>query len=546
MANNKPIIAYLSMEFALQDEIPNYAGGLGVLAADLMMSSADLNVPAVGVSLLYHQDDDRKKAFPAEKYMQKCEQTVNVRIENRQVKLAIWKKEVKSASGSVIPIYFLSSCLEENQKWDRDLTKNLYVGHAYTRLGQEVILGIGAVKALRKLGYKVRHYHLNEGHCAPAILKRLLELKGDEEAVRREFSFTTHTPVSSGHDYFDYSLARNMVNHYLPENIERYSPGPSLGMTELALALSGSANSVSLRHKETCAQMFPGQTFENITNGVYHPRWIGEHMKKVLDDNVSNWQQHPDTLDRSVHEIQNSDLTSAKSKEKNDFIDWLNSHKEFFAVSDPTKSDRLDPDILTIGFARRMVPYKRASLIFHDINRLRDIGKNKIQLIFAGNIYSGDSYSSEVINLIRQASEQLRDEIKIVFIPEYNLRVAKRLVAGCDIWLNNPVPGREASGTSGMKAALNGGLNLSIMDGWWIEAFQSDAKSGWAFGEFQDKPDRDDSDFGQLMHTLADAIDCYYNRPEEWAERMKHAIGLASFFNTHRAVREYEGKMWNY
>jgi starch phosphorylase len=336
-----------------------------------------------------------------------------------------------------------------------------------------------------------------------------------------------------------------MISRYLPENIREIAGTDSLGMTELAMRLSRHSTSVSLKHKEVCETMFPKQTFENITNGIYHPRWVGQHIKTLLDDQLPGWQENPDNLDRAIHEITDKDVLQAKQKQKKELIEWLNSHQEYLAVNAPTDENLFDKKCLTIGFARRMVPYKRTALIFRDLKRLRETAGKKIQLVFAGNVYENDTYSQEVFARIKQAKEELRDDIKIAFIPYYNLAVAKRLTQGCDIWLNNPVPGREASGTSGMKAALNAGLNLSAMDGWWIEAFRSDPKSGWAFGEYQDKPDRDESDFTQLLACLSEAINCFYNRPEEWAERMKRSIALISFFNTHRAIQEYTSKLWN-
>jgi len=545
MSQAKNTIAYFSMEFALDDRIPNYAGGLGVLAADLMMSAADLEMPLVGVTLLYHQDDDPDKAFPAAKFLKPCKPQIEAQIEDRQVKVLAWKKEVKGRTGHTVPIYFLSCHTSDNPQWDRDLTKHLYAAHAYTRLGQETVLGVGGVKMLEALGYEVRHYHLNEGHSAPAGLAYLQKPNNNQAETKKHFSFTTHTPVSSGHDYFEYELTRRMIGHYLPDNIRELAGADSLGMTELALNLSRNYNSVSLKHKEICEQMFPNYTFENITNGVYHPRWTGRHWQKLLDKHLKNWSKNPEKLAEAIHCISSQDLSSAKQSEKEELVDWINSHPEFLPLPDLTEEDYLDKQTLTIGFARRMVPYKRTSLIFHDLDRLRRIGYKKLQLVFAGNIHEDDGFSREMADLIDRTADQLRGQVKIVLIPYYNLAVSQRLVAGCDVWLNNPIPEREASGTSGMKAALNGGLNLSIMDGWWIEAFKSDIKSGWGFGEFLDDPDRDVSDFDQLMTNLSDVIDCYYNRPEEWGERMKHSVALISFFNTHRAIKEYASKMWS-
>lgn len=537
-------IAYFSMEFAFSDDLKNYAGGLGVLSADMILSAADLELDMVGVSLIYHLEDNPQKTFEPSKTMKKLKKTVRVEIEDREVEIVIWQKDVVGRSGHVVPVYFLSTYSENNPVWDRDITRYLYSSNAYTRLCQELILGIGGTRVLKELGVEVACYHLNEGHAALSALENLKENSYDLEKVKKITTFTTHTPIDAGHDYFDYDLVYRTIGKHLPLNIKELSLENKLGMTELALNTSKKKNSVSLIHEQVCEEIFPDYDFENVTNGIYHPRWVGKHMEALYDKAIKGWRHNPEKLKSVVSNIPDSKIIAARKKEKADLIKWINSNKIFSALTDPTDDDLLSSDLLTIGFARRMVPYKRADLIFRDINKLRNIGYKKIQLVFAGNEYKDDYYSNDLVSRITEYAYQLRGQVKIVFIPTYNLEIAKKLVAGCDIWLNTPIPKHEASGTSGMKAALNGVLNLSVMDGWWAEAYRADVKSGWGFGEFLESPSRDDSDFSQLSRNLEDAIDCYYNRKEEWVTKVKHSIALVSFFNTHRANKEYMSKIW--
>jgi len=532
------------MEFAFDNSLKDYAGGLGVLAADMMLSAADLEYNMVGISLIYHFDDNPQKAFLPSKMMKKLKETVKVEIEDREVEIVIWRMDIKGRSGHIVPVYFLSTYSENNEPWDRDITKNLYSSNGYIRLCQELILGVGGTRVLKKLGIDVSCFHLNEGHAAMSALENLKEHDYNLETVKKMTTFTTHTPISAGHDYFDYDLVYRTIGKHLPLNIKELSLDYKLGMTELALNCSKKANSVSLVHEEVCEEMFPEYDFENVTNGIYHPRWIGKHMEYLFDNSIKGWRHDPERLKSVISNIPDLKILAARKKEKAGFIKWLNSNKMFSVLKDVEDDDLLSSKVLTIGFARRMVPYKRADLIFRNIERLRNIGYKKIQLVFSGNKYDGDHYSNDLVEKITEYAYQLRGQIKIVFIPTYNLEIAKKLVAGCDIWLNTPIPRYEASGTSGMKAALNGVLNLSVTDGWWAEAYRTDVKSGWGFGEFLEAPNRDDSDFEQLMRNLEDAIDCYYNRPEEWVTKVKHSIALVSFFNTHRANVEYMSKIW--
>ena len=541
-------VAYFSMEFALMNEIRNYAGGLGVLAADAMHSCADMGIRAVGVSLIYHRDDDPQNAFPIQKFLKRSGKTVSVTIENREVKLSIWRLKIEGDKGNDVPMIFLSAYLPENPLWDRNLTKNLYAADQYTRLCQEILLGVGGVRALEALGYTdVRTYHLNEGHCSFLTLELLRRYNYDEDAVRARCTFTTHTPIPSGHDYFDYDLVYRTAGDLLPLDIRELATQDRLGMTQLALSLCGKANGVSRRHAEVCRAMFPGKDIFGITNGVYHPRWIGSHMQSLFDMHVPHWRRHPKMLKRYIDDIPGRSLQQARKHQKKELVSWVNKREVFFPFEEVQPADLFEEGVLTIGFARRFVQYKRPELIFQQLETLRRIGTGKLQLIFAGRCNPADDTCNTIMRDIEEYTRQLRGEIRIALVPEYNIKISKRLVSGCDIWLNTPIPPQEASGTSGMKAAMNGCLNLSILDGWWIEGFEQNSESGWAFGSTGVNQDArsDQEDANDLMLKLEDVIDCYENRKSEWVRRMKASICLAGYFNTHRMVKEYRDKMWS-
>ncbi|MDZ4216824.1 MAG: alpha-glucan family phosphorylase, partial [Candidatus Gracilibacteria bacterium] len=363
-------VAYFSMEIALWSDVPNYAGGLGVLAADMMHSFADLDYPAVGVSLIYHQDDDLKKGFNPETVMKRVPEMVEVTIENRQVKVGAFVHQVKGISGKTVPIYFLTTNLSENPRWDRDLTKDLYASsNAYTRLGQEVILGIGGVRMLRKLGYAtIENFHMNEGHSAFLTLERLKEEQGDVAAVKKSCTFTTHTPVPEGHDHFDYVLVYQVLGSLVPANIRQLATDQSLSMTHLALNLSKATNSVSEVHHGVCERMFQGYSFQNVTNGIHLPTWVSDPIRELFQQHFPSWEQEPNQLEQLSQISLQDELLAAHRKNKQDLIDWINVHQEFFpAFDNPSGDDGFDDETLTIAFARRFVAYKRPSLIFQNL-----------------------------------------------------------------------------------------------------------------------------------------------------------------------------------
>ncbi len=539
-------IAYFSMEFAFHSDMPNYAGGLGVLAADMMRSCADLSLPVIGVTLFYHRSDSAAYAFPIGTYLKNTGKTVTVKIEHRYVKIAIWKMDIIGETGYSVPIIFLSANLKENEKWDRDLTKHLYAPDEYTRISQEAILGVGGVRALTELGYDIKHYHMNEGHSSLLTMELLHRFSGDVSKVKEVSTFTTHTPVKAGFDRFNMSMMRQVLTDFLPEDVSDFIVNERFGMARLGFKLSKKINSVSEKHREVCKEMFPEFEFLNITNGVHLKSWVGNEINKLLDKYLPGWSKNPEMLLDVLYSVPKDEIRQAHKKQKEELCNWINSHYEFFAFGDVTVNDHFDPNVLTISFARRYVPYKRHELIFQDIEKLLRIGEGKIQIVFAGHCNQDDNYCNSVRESIYKYAKDLRGRIKIVVISNYNLKIARKLVTGSDIWLNTPVPPREASGTSGMKAALNGVLNLSVADGWWIEGYKMFPYAGWSFLGTECK--RGDylnhDDAYELLIKLEDAIYQYYNHPEHWIERMSYAIALLSKFNTHRVVKEYEKKMW--
>jgi len=546
-----PKVAYLSMEFALNAKIPNYAGGLGVLAADIMHSIADLNYPAVGVGLIYHQDEDSEKKFHPEYFMKKLPNTVKVRIEDRDVTVGAWQYDVTTKDGNTAPVYFLTTFCGDNEPWDREITRYLYPTSGYHRIAQEAILGIGGVKMLEELGFsKLKHYHLNEGHAAFSTLELLKQKNWDEDAVRDITRFTTHTPVPAGHDKFDYDLAYQVLGDQLPWNIRELATDGQLSMTHLALALSGRTNGVSKKHQLVCFDMFPGHSFEGITNGVHLTRWASPATAECLDAHLPKWRSDPSVMENAPKKIPTAALKNMRAANKARLLDWVNDNPNFFHFEgDLKKSDLLDKDRLTIVFARRFVPYKRPLLIFRDLERLKKIGHKKIQFVFAGHCHPDDYFCNNRKETLRSFAKELRGSIKIAVVPDYNIDIAEKLVSGANIWLNNPIPPREASGTSGMKAALNGAMNLSVLDGWWIEGLKQKPKSGWGFGKEVDPnwsdDERDDIQAAELYDELEKAVELFTKQPDKWLEGVAQSMSLAGHFNTHRVVEEYDEKMWS-
>ena len=551
-------IAYFSMEIGLKDEIPTFSGGLGVLAGDTIKSSADLNLPLVAVSLIYHkgyfkQDIDNKGhqielpvIWEPSKTMTTVPEKVNVTIEDRTVHIQAWIYLVKSPRGGEIPVIFLDSNLPDNSNEDRELTDCLYGGDDSYRIKQEVILGIGGARMLRKLGFQIKKYHMNEGHAAFLTLELLHEFKNDLkdvwdesfmwnfEAVKELCVFTTHTPVEAGHDKFSYDLYRNVIGDYFPENVIRGLAGEEhLNMTLLALNLSNDVNGVAKKHGEVSQNMFPGYKINSITNGVHSYTWTCDSFKRLFDKYLPGWANEPELFVR-IDTVPHKELWDAHLEAKRILIDYVNSIHDL----------NMDYETLTIGFARRFATYKRASLLFTDIKRLEKIASGKIQLIFAGKAHPKDEGGKKLIEDIISYSHKLKGKIDIAFVNNYNMETALKMVSGVDIWLNNPVRPLEASGTSGMKAAHNGVLNFSVLDGWWIEGHM-EGYTGWSIGpeptEIVPDDNANEIDTNDLYNKLEQIIiPTFYQDRDKWIRMMKSAIGKnAYYFNTHRMMLRY-------
>lgn len=554
----EPKIAYFSMEIGLRDEIPTYSGGLGVLAGDTVKSAADLLLPFVAVTLIsrkgyFRQEIDDKghqTEHPAlwdpSKLMKRTKEQVSVSIEGREVHIQAWIYFVRSPRGGVVPVIYLDTDVPENSPEDRALTDHLYGGDESYRIKQEVVLGIGGVRMLRKLGFHIKKYHMNEGHAAFLTLELLHEFKKDIESVWDEEHiwdpepvkdlcvFTTHTPVEAGHDKFSYELFKRVFGDYFPENILKKLAGEkNVNMTLLGFNLSNFVNGVAKKHGEVSQGMFPGYQINAITNGVHSYTWTCKSMKRVFDKYLPGWANEPEIFVR-VGVIPDEKLWGAHQEAKKELIDYVNS------ISDAD----MDYDTLTIGFARRATAYKRADLLFSDLKRLEKIGTNKIQIIYAGKAHPKDEVGKQLIEKIFSYKEKYKGKIKIAFVQNYNMGIALKLVSGVDIWLNTPLRPLEASGTSGMKAAHNGVMNFSVLDGWWIEG-HIEGYTGWAIGPAPKKIEPDNNmnkiDADDLYDKLEKKIiPLYYEDRKTWIRMMQNAIGKnAYYFNSHRMMRRY-------
>jgi starch phosphorylase len=477
---------------------------------------------------------------------------VEVKIEERTVQLRAWEYEVKGVGGFRVPVFLLDSDLPENLEWDRALTHILYGGDEYYRLCQEVILGIGGVRMLKALGYRhFQRFHMNEGHAALLALELLDEsaraagrtafIHQDIEAVRRCCVFTTHTPVAAGHDIFPEQLVNRVLGRpELFDNHEVFCCEGGLNMTFLALNLSHYVNGVAKRHAETSRLMFARYKIDAITNGVHAATWVCDPLGKVFDRHIPGWKADNFSL-RFAHSIPREEIAAAHAEAK--------SH--LFGFVKAKTGAELDPDVLTLGFARRATAYKRANLIFHDRERLKSINREagRLQLIFSGKAHANDREGKAIIQQILQTRDLLKDDLLIAYLTDYDMSAAKLLVAGVDVWLNTPQPPLEASGTSGMKAALNGVPSLSVLDGWWIEGC-IEGETGWAIGEHNEgnegNGERSARDAAALYDKLERAvIPLFYKNRERFTDVRRHAISLnGSFFNTQRMIQQYVVKAY--
>ncbi len=581
--STKRIVAYFSMEIALENAMPSYSGGLGVLAGDTIRAAADLRLPMVAVSLLYRRgyftqrlaEDGSQTEEPVEwrveDFLQEEPARASVSIEDRRVDLRCWRYTVKGVRGFEVPVYFLDADLPSNAVSDRNLTGTLYGGDSYYRLCQEVVLGIGGVRILRALGYNdLTRYHMNEGHAALLSLELLAEeareagrasIRGEDiEKVRGKCVFTTHTPVPAGHDRFpmeyltrvfpkqtefldlkDASAADFMkrvlqAEQTYPGIQEAARGGATLNLTQLALSLSTYVNGVAKVHGETSRQMFPHVPIEAITNGVHAGTWTSPAFQQLFDRYIPSWREDNYSL-RGALGLPAEDVWSAH---------LIAKHELFEEVRKKTGLN-FDAEVFTIGFARRATGYKRADLILADLDRLRQIAKNAgaFQIIYAGKAHPNDGGGKDIIRHIFQAKKALRKAVPIVFLDDYNLDLGGKITSGVDLWLNTPQFPLEASGTSGMKAALNGVPSLSILDGWWVEG-HIEGVTGWSIGESRrvasvgvatDNAAEAESLYSKLEGVI---LPLYYAERSRFLGIMQHAIAInGSFFNTQRMVQQY-------
>jgi glycogen phosphorylase len=538
-------IAYFSMEVGLTIEIPTYAGGLGTLAGDAIRSSADLKLPLVAVTLISKRNYFRQKLdangrqseqpreWDPEKLLVLLPNEVFVQIEGRTVKVKAWLYKYVSVTGGVVPVIFLDTDHEGNTPGDREITFYLYGGNERYRLKQEAILGFGGVRILDALGFRVRKYHMNEGHSSFLSVELLRKFGMDAEKVRELCVFTTHTPVEAGHDKFNYGLVSEVLETVDVTLLKQYGGADLLNMTCLALNLSNYVNGVAKRHQEISSKMFAGYEIHAVTNGVHSFTWTGESYRKVYDKYLPGWAIEPELLAK-VDIIPDCDIWAAHEEQKQDLIDYANLATD----------SSLSSDVFTLGFARRATEYKRPTLLFSNLERLRTISqKGKLQAIFAGKAHPRDEGGKKLIEQIYRFGDQLKDDVEIVYLEDYNMDIAAKMVGGVDVWLNTPLRPMEASGTSGMKAAHNGVINFSVLDGWWAEGWIENL-TGWSIG-----PHSSESDNAET--TLMEAEDLYnkleyvitpmfYDRRDEWVKLMKNSIGkIAYYFNSHRMMRRY-------
>ncbi len=556
----QPRVAYLSVEFGAHPDWPIYAGGLGVLAGDILKTASDLHYPLIGLGLFYHngyftqiiEDGKQREEYPyyhprdfgmTEVY--KGEFTLG----DETVHYIVWRAMVGR-----VPLYLIDSELHENTPEWKTTTYKLYTADRAERIRQEILLGIGGAQFLREVypGYDV--WHLNEGHSAFSGLALLREflmagIEWDEavKRVRKHLVFTTHTPVPAGNEVFDVSLAERYLRKWWEESGQPWErvldlasaqTEGGLSMTVIAIRLSGLTNAVSKKHGEVSRNMWK-HIFDvpraddvpifHITNGVHVPTWAGDQMREIVSDvGGEGWETEVDDIDfwKSVI-LRKNHIKLAKSLQKKRLLLYLRR-----------MGVRWNEDDLIVGFARRVAPYKRADLIARDPDRLGKLLEQGLRIIYSGKAHPADAKGHEIIENLHATIERYGWQDKVVYVPNYNMDVASYLVGGVDLWLNNPIPPKEASGTSGQKIIYNAGLNISILDGWWIEGY--DGMNGWGW-----EGTGDDRDAEALITLMEQAYLIYRKHKQFWWEMVEHSfLTLAPQFNTVRMFKEYIDKMY--
>ena len=550
-------VAYFSMEIALDPAIPNYSGGLGILAGDTLRAAADMGLPMVGITLLYrggyfHQhldaagnQSEAPAAWSPEAVLEAVpDAVVGVEIEGRQVRVRAWRYRLLGLTGATVPVYLLDTAVAENTPEDQAIGDQLYSGDQRHRLRQEAVLGLGGIAMLTRLGYtQVDTYHMNEGHAALlalALLEDQARARGaaepsvvDQEAVHRRCVFTTHTPVPAGHDQFPPELVLRVLGRERVRTLEGSGCclDGKLNMTYLALRFSRYVNGVAMRHGEVSREMFPQYRVNAITNGVDAATWAAPPFAELFDRHVPEWRRDNRYLRYAVG-IPLDEVRRAHVAAKADLLREVERRSGV----------RLAPDALTLGFARRATAYKRTDLLFTDAERLRAMATRvgPLQVIYGGKAHPQDEGGKAAIRRVFEAAADLAGSVPVVYLEEYDVALAQRLCAGVDLWLNTPHRPLEASGTSGMKAALNGVPSLSILDGWWIEG-HAEGTTGWAIGE-EGEPESDTTgEVASLYDKLERVIiPLFYEQPDAYARVMRYAIALnGAFFNAQRMLSQY-------
>lgn len=584
-------VAYLCTEYGLQTKLPFYSGGLGVLAGDHLKTASDLGIPMVAVGLLFRRGyfrqavdpgGDQQHYYPSLDLSRRpihpvtgrsgSQLQVELDFPGRSIMAAAWKLQVGR-----VPLIMLDTDVAENDPADRTITHHLYVRGRDMRLAQELVLGVGAVKVMRKLGITPATWHVNEGHAAFSVLerttRRMREGVGFDEAqrqVRAKTLFTLHTPVPAGNERFDLGQVLRYTDYLFPEldsstiaklgQTNEHHDG-AFDMGALAIRFASYVNGVSKRHGEVATSQWShliGGSANSVTNGVHVPSWVGHSIARVFTDALgTDWPTRLTTREpwEAIREVPDDELWHAHLAQKNAMTRQVRRRlmSEFSrhgASPDTLREVReiLPPDRLTIGFARRFATYKRATLLLQDLPRLQAImthAERPVQFIFAGKAHPADASGQELIRRVVQLSQRPEFRGHLFFVEDYDMSVGQLLTGGCDVWLNNPVPPKEASGTSGMKSALNGGLNLSVPDGWWAEAAVH-GENGWTFGPSGLEAQDDHHDAAELYGLLEDqVVPLFYDRdgdgvPKAWVRMMKEAILSTVFgFSTHRMLMDY-------
>src|SRR5580692_5045158 len=545
-------VAYFSMEIAINRSMPTYSGGLGVLAGDTLRSAADLGVPLVAFTLLHRkgyfkqhidsqgtQSEEVQSWNPAD-FCTEESARVTVLVEDRTVTLRAWRYDLVGRAGHIVPIYLLDTDLDGNSGWDRGLTDHLYGGDTNYRLQQEIVLGMGGARMAHALGLRVNVYHMNEGHAALLTLALLESQLGggpqngatdaDIDQVRRKCVFTTHTPVPSGHDRLSTEQAIRMLGAERTARLQKHGCFHEglLNMTMLALRFSRYANGVAMQHGKVSREMFPEFAIDTITNGVHAPTWMSEPFQQLLDEHVPAWRRDNLYL-RNVIDLPESKFLAVHARAKEELLAEVGSRT----------GQVLSPKVLTLGFARRVATYKRATLMFTDPARLLQIAEaaGGLQILYAGKAHPQDEPGKALIHrVVEEAARSSNDLLRIIYLENYAWELGAKLTAGVDVWVNTPRRPYEASGTSGMKAAMNGVPSLSILDGWWIEGCM-EGLTGWAIEDGASDDEEAQSFYRKLESAV---VPLYLEAPEKWARLMRTTLAFnGSYFNTIRMVKQY-------